>query len=261
MAVELTAIRVGTATGAPPLVVLHGLFGNANNWRPIALKLGQQREVFLLNLRNHGTSPHSPEMTYEVMADDVARFIADNELGAADVLGHSMGGKTAMCLALASANLVDRLVVIDTAPVHYEKLNFGLLPALMQLDLTSFTNRAGADELLRPAVPNDRLRSFLLTNLVRKGDEFGWRVNLEAIESHLGDLCGFPEVGAQFDRPTLFVGGQQSEYRVDAHTTAITGRFPAARMEMIENAGHWTHGDQPEATLVVIENFLAEGRS
>lgn len=245
--------------GAPPLVILHGVFGSSTNWRSLARRLAETRRVLAVDLRNHGESFHAEEMTYRAMVEDLTRFIDDHCDGRADVLGHSMGGKAAMSLALIHPGRVNRLIAVDIAPVDYQHGDtFGrLIEGMQSIPLEEIESRSDADHKLKEYVPERGVRAFLLQNLRRDDDGWRWRINLEAICEAIDDIAGFPFDREQpYRRPTLFIGGAESEYLDRAHRRAVEALFPEARIEMVEGAGHWVHAEKPEAVLNLVESFL-----
>jgi len=240
----------------PPVVILHGLLGSSSNWRSIARRLAGQHRVFTLDLRNHGESPHVDTMSYAAMADDVRAFLNDHDIDAATVIGHSMGGKTAMRLALDAPQRVERLVVVDIAPSvsHHDHLPW--LRAMAGLDLGRVTRRAQAETMLEAAIPDAAMRGFLLQNLAgTAGGGFAWRINLEAIENSLADLLDFPvDADAQpFTGPALFLRGAQSDYVLPEDEVVIQALFPHAEIVTIEGAGHWVHAEQPARFLAALD--------
>lgn len=242
----------------PPLLVLHGLFGSSANWRTLARRLAHQRRVLTLDLRNHGASPWAEEMSYPALAADVAAFMRDRGLASATLLGHSMGGKTAMVLALSQPRLVERLIVIDIAPVAYAHSHRVYIEAMRSLDATALARRAQADAALSTAVPDAGVRAFLLQNLVQRDGRLRWRVNLAALAAAMDDLIGFPET-AQFERyagPALFVRGERSDYVLPEHLDSIRRLFPHAQIATLPGAGHWLHTERPDALLARVETFL-----
>lgn len=252
---ELAAIETGDG---PPIVVLHGLFGSARNWNMIAKRLGATRRVHALDLRNHGGSPWGEEMDYPSMAGDVAAYIEARGLGPCPVLGHSMGGKAAMWLALSRPGLVSALIAADIAPVAYGQSLLAYVRKMRSLDLSGMTRRAEAEAALADAVPEAGVRSFLMQNLVAEGGELRWRINLPVIEAHFDDITGFPDTKASYDGPALFLDGERSDYIKPAHEPAIRRHFPKARIETIRDAGHWLHADQPDAVFQAIRAFLGD---
>jgi pimeloyl-ACP methyl ester carboxylesterase len=252
--VELHAEVTGTGD---PLVILHGLFGSARNWGAIARALGETHRVHALDLRNHGSSPWTPTMSYAEMAADVARYIDDHGLEPSAVLGHSMGGKVAMLLALLHPHLVDRLLVVDIAPVAYVRTEFlTYLQAMQGLDLTTLGRRADIDAALAPAIPDPTLRAFLLQNLVNDGGTFHWRINLAGIAANLPDIIGFPTVEQQFAGPVTFLAGERSDYIRPRDRQAIDSLFPQTRLAEVGQSGHWPHAEQPQRFLALVRDAL-----
>ena len=257
MPLDLAAAEFGAG---PPVVILHGLFGSGLNWRTIGQRLAERHRVFALDLRNHGSSPWADSMRYAEMADDVRAFIARRGLGAAALIGHSMGGKVAMTLALAAPETVERLVVVDIAPVVNPPTLLGYVRAMRAVDPSGFRRRGEADPLLAEAVRNPAERAFLLQNLAPvPGGGFRWRLNLAAIERSMTEIVGWtePAPGAAYAGPTLFVAGARSDYIRDADRPAIARLFPNARIATVPEAGHWVHAERPEAFLAIVEPFLA----
>ena len=261
MTVRLAATEYGSAeeTGLPPLAILHGLFGSGRNWASIAQRLAAHRPVITFDLRNHGASAWSGGMQYGEMAEDVLAMLQERGLRRAALLGHSMGGKAAMMAALRDPDMVERLIVVDIAPVAYPPHHLGLVRAMRALDLSAIKRRGDADGLLAAAVPDAAERGFLLQNLVFEDDHARWRLNLEAVEREMSVLVGFPPLpdDAVYRGPALFVGGARSDYLLPEHEPAIRRRFPHARIERVEHAGHWVHAEQPAAFLRILEPFLA----
>ena len=240
----------------PPLLVLHGLFGQAKNWATIAKGLADGHRVIAVDLRNHGASPWSDEMTYPAMAGDVAALIDALPEGRADVLGHSMGGKAAMVLALTRPELVDRLVVADIAPVAYG--GGSLLPfvdAMLAVDPSRHASRREVGDALKRAVQDPGIRQFLLSNLTRGDAGLRWTLNLPAIRAAMDTLTGWPAVDGRYDGETLFLAGERSDYVTKAARPAIDRHFPNARIEPVP-AGHWIHAEAPRATLAALRGFL-----
>lgn len=244
-----------TETAAPPLLIVHGLFGSARNWGVIARRLSDRREVLAVDMRNHGESPHRPTQGYPEMAEDLAAVIAANG-GRADVLGHSMGGKAAMMLALTHPAAVNRLVVADIAPVAYAHDQSRHIASMRALDLAGVTSRGEADRRLALVEPDPALRAFFLQSLDLKAQPPRWRLNLDVLESDMARIVGWPDPGGQFDGPTLFLAGADSSYIRTEHRPAIRARFPAARFARIPGAGHWLHADKPREFEETVRVFL-----
>ncbi|MGZ0186519.1 MAG: alpha/beta fold hydrolase, partial [Alphaproteobacteria bacterium] len=234
--VALTSDVCGIGAG-PKLLILHGLLGAARNWMAIAKRLGADHEVHALDLRNHGRSPWAEGMDYRALATDVAAYIDQHKLGAPIVVGHSMGGKVAMALALEASDRVGRLVVADIAPVAYERGGrtsfLDYIDAMAALDLAAVERRADADRALAEAIPDRAIRGFLLQNLVpdTANSGFCWRCNLQALSDGMADIIGFPEdlLGSTYMAPTLFLTGADSNYVRREHRPLIKGLFPSAR--------------------------------
>ncbi|HEY8611595.1 MAG TPA: alpha/beta fold hydrolase [Roseomonas sp.] len=247
----LNAIEQGEGR---PLVLLHGLFGQARNFGALQRRLAAGgRRVVAFDMPNHGASPHAPVMDYRSMAADVAESMEARGIARADVMGHSMGGKAAMMLALTAPGLVARLVISDVAPVAYPP-RWGELVAAMRA-VPPGTARAAADALLAPAEADAGVRAFILTN--RLPDASGWRIGLEGIGASMPAILGWaPPEGARFDGPALFVQGEHSTYIRPENRPVIRALFPAARFVTVKGAGHWIHAEQPEGFAAVMEGFL-----
>ncbi len=257
---RLNAVEAGA--GMEPVVLLHGLFGAAANWGAVQRRLAETgRRVLALDLRNHGASPWAETMGYEAMAEDLAGTLAALGASPAAVLGHSMGGKVAMTLALAHPEAVARLIVADIAPVTYPPALRPYLAAMRAMELRAGMTRRDADAALAAAVPQPNIRAFLLQNLRFGSDPPAWRIPLEAIERAMPLLEAFPEPGARrYAGPVLVLGGERSDYlRGPEAVPRLRALFPAARFATIPAAGHWLHSDNPAGFLAALEPFLAEG--
>ena len=248
----------GFGESGPPVVILHGLLGSARNWTSIAKELAASHRVFALDLRNHGRSPWAGTMSFDEMAGDVAAFMERHGLGAVTLIGHSLGGKVAMHLALTRPELVERLLVIDVAPVAYPHTFGPFIEAMRQVDLAAVKRRSDADLQLLEAVPDAVLRNFLLQNLVKTDAGFVWRVNLEALAANMDELLGFPTPAADaaYGGPTLFIAGSRSQYVQPEHRPLIERLFPKAETVVIAGAGHWLHAERPAEFLAAVRRFL-----
>jgi esterase len=244
-----------------PLLILHGLFGNLKNWNWHARELARDFRVYALDLRNHGESPHSAAMDYRVMAEDVLEFIDNRELSEVSILGHSMGGKVAMQLALNYPHRVSRLLVVDIAPTAYGEERGDheeVFEGLLSIDLSSLQSRTEAETLLTPRVTEPAVRQFLVSNLVR--DEHGryeWRFNLPALYENYGRLREGVSGSQVFDRPVLFIKGAMSNYLIDEDRSTIERLFPAARLKTVMGAGHWLHAEKPQVFYKLARDFFA----
>ena len=237
------------------VVMLHGLFGSARNLATVQTKLSARHRVVAMDLRNHGASPHAWGMEYESLAADVAETLDAIGVAACAVVGHSMGGKVAMRLALDAPARVTRLVVADIAPVAYRGAFGEYAAAMAALPLVANVSRAQADAWLATLVRDAGVRAFLLQNLVT-GAGGGWRIGLAEIAAGLPDVLDWPATARRYEGPTLFVGGERSDYVTVAHHEVIVAAFPNARFATVANAGHWLHADNPEGFLAVVEGFL-----
>jgi esterase len=244
-----------TDSGEPPLVIAHGLFGSGRNWGVVARRLSDRRDVLAVDMRNHGASPWAEVQGYAEMAGDLAEVIAVNG-GRADVLGHSMGGKAAMMLALTAGGMVRRLVVADIAPVAYHHDQSRNVEAMKGVDLSGVSSRGEADLRLAGAVPDPALRAFFLQSLDLKAVPPRWRLNLEVLGAEMPNIIGWPDVAGRFDGPVLFLSGGLSHYVLPEHREAIRALFPAARFVKIPAAGHWLHAEKPREFEETVRVFL-----
>jgi pimeloyl-ACP methyl ester carboxylesterase len=245
-----------TPSGKVPLVIGHGLFGSGRNWGVIARRLSDTRDVHALDQRNHGESPRHAAHDYPSMAADLAEVIRHLG-GRADVLGHSMGGKAAMQLALTQGALIRRLVVADIAPVAYAHDQTRHIDAMRALDLSGLTSRGEADRRLSAHVADPALRAFFLQSLDLKAEGGpGWRLNLDVLEAEMDKIVGWPATEGRFDGPTLFLTGAESPYVKPEYRDTIRSLFPAARFAKLPGAGHWLHADKPREFEETVRVFL-----
>ena len=239
----------------PTLVIAHGLFGSGRNWGVIARNLAVGRDVLAVDMRNHGSSFRAESQSYPDMAGDLAEVIGS--MGApCDVLGHSMGGKASMYLALTQGHLLRRLVVADIAPVAYGHDQSRYVAAMRGLDLAGLTSRIEADKRLSATVPDPSLRAFFLQSLNLKVQPPVWRLNLDVLEAEMGKIVGWPDVAGKFDGPVLFLTGSESHYVKPEYRETIRGLFPHARFAKLNGAGHWLHADKPREFEETVRVFL-----
>jgi pimeloyl-ACP methyl ester carboxylesterase len=248
--VKLASQVYGEGGDRPPLLIAHGLFGSARNWGVISKRLAETRRVVAVDMRNHGDSPWSETHDYPAMAEDISGAID----GRWDVLGHSMGGKAAMVLALMHPEKVNRLVVADIAPVPYDHTQAHLVAAMKGLDLSALSTRSDADRALSATIEDAGVRAFLLQSLDLR--EKRWRLNLDALGTEMPKILSFPDVEGRFDRPTLFLSGANSAYVLPEHRDRIRALFPAARFAKIPGAGHWLHAEKPREFEAAVATFL-----
>ncbi len=240
---------------SPTLVIAHGLYGSGRNWGVIARRLADRRQVVAVDMRNHGDSPRAPTQSYPDMGADLAEVI--ESLGApVDLLGHSMGGKATMQLALTRPDLVRRIVVADIAPVAYDHDQTRHVHAMAGLDLSAITTRAEADAGLAATVEDPALRAFFLQSLDLRQRPPQWKLNLAVLEAEMAKIVGWPGTEGHFDRPALFLTGAESTYVRPEHRETIRALFPKARFAKIPGAGHWLHAEEPRAFEETVRVFL-----
>jgi esterase len=247
----------------PRVVFLHGLFGQGRNWSTFAKALSPHARVTLVDLPNHGRSPWTERFSYPAMADQVADLLRSVGGGAAyAVVGHSMGGKVAMTLALRHPELVERLAVVDVSPVPTSEISgfARYVEGMRSIDLSTLTDRSQAEAELAPYVPDPGIRSFLLQNLrrgSRPGEGWRWQMNLDLLADHLEEMGGWPEVAeASYAGPVLWVAGANSSYIRPTYAPVMRSLFPRVQLVTIKDAGHWLHTEQPAVFLSVLRRFL-----
>lgn len=238
------------------IVLLHGLFGSARNFGAVQKALATEYSVTALDLRNHGASPHAAGMSYPAMAADVQETLAALGVLPAILVGHSMGGKLAMRLALEQPESVAALVVADIAPVQYQAQLRPVVAALAALQLPPGLTRAAADTALAEVVPDSGMRGFLLQNLTL-GAQPAWRIGLAEIVAGMPEIEAWPATGQNYPGPALFIAGERSGYIRAEHRPAIRALFPQARLVTLKQAGHWLHADNPAGFLATLRSFFA----
>jgi len=240
-----------------PLIILHGLLGASGNWHTLSRTVFSDHfRVLAVDQRNHGRSFHSDRHDYPAMAEDLWRFLDELQINATHLLGHSMGGKTAMYAALAFPSRVDKLIVVDMAPKEYPPHHAPIIEALQNIDPPAYDSRTAIDDALAESVDSYRMRQFLLKNLDYDGDRYTWKMNLAAIAEHYDKINKGVDTERTYDGPTLFIRGETSDYITDEDVPQIRANFPQAEIVTIEGAGHWVHADAPEAFAEVVLNFL-----
>ncbi|QMU27039.1 alpha/beta fold hydrolase [Adhaeribacter radiodurans] len=240
-----------------PFVILHGLFGLSDNWQTLAKYWSQKYHVYLLDLRNHGRSPHSTDFNHDLMVEDLAEFITDHQLVNPVVMGHSMGGKAAMNFALSYPEKVNKLIVVDIAPRPYPVHHQDIINGLNAINISTMTSRSEAEAALLPYIPEADTRLFLLKNLYRKEDNtFGWRMNLASIEQNIEEIGREITAEVPFTKPTLFIKGGNSRYIQEKDYPAIQRLFPQSQIVAVENAGHWVHAEAPEKFYQLVVDFI-----
>ncbi|TLX77188.1 alpha/beta fold hydrolase [Labilibacter sediminis] len=257
--------------GPVNLIIIHGLYGSSDNWVSIARILEPYFSIYLIDQRNHGQSPHSDEMNYAVMAEDLKSFMHQHDIKKSIIMGHSMGGKTAMEFALRNPEMVEKLVVLDIAPKSYgSQSNYAkitndhrvIVDALLSVNLKDHPTRSSVDKQLKPFIHNDMVRSFLLKNVGRgEHKQLYWKLNIQAISDHLlsimdeiiseGSVVEFPQ-----DKDVIVIRGYESHYVQDEDMQAFRNYFPSAQLATIPNAGHWLHAEQTELFIKTLKYFL-----
>lgn len=241
----------------PPVVILHGLFGSLENWAYVAQQLAPEFRVFSVDQRNHGRSPHHDEMSFPVLAADLATFLDHHDLERVHVLGHSMGGKAAMEFALQFPERVERLVVVDIAPRAYGQRHDGIFRALLGLKLEQFSTRGEVEAALEPEIPDLSVRRFLVKGLAQHAPgTLSWRFNLRVLHERYAELNKALDGGRSCNAPAFFVRGAESDYVEDKDWPQIRQLFPRAELETIASASHWLHAEQAEIFIKHIREFL-----
>ncbi|WP_299082635.1 alpha/beta fold hydrolase [uncultured Ruegeria sp.] len=249
----LNTIVHGEPTSLPPLVIAHGLYGSARNWGVIARRLSDERQVVAVDMRNHANSMWNPQHDYPHLADDIAEVI-DQIGGSADVLGHSMGGKAAMTLALQHGPIVRKLVVADIAPVAYSHSQIQFIEAMRAVDFSHVSRRSDAEQQLADLGVEKALQSFFTQSLDIAGKR--WLLNLDVLASEMPNIMGFPKLEAAWDGPALFLSGGASDYVLPEHRDKVRSLFPGARFAKIPGAGHWLHAEKPREFEAAVRTFL-----
>ncbi|MTH58141.1 alpha/beta fold hydrolase [Paracoccus litorisediminis] len=247
----------GEDSTQPPVLLAHGLFGSGKNLGGLARRLAQTRRVILVDMRNHGDSFHDADHSYPALAGDLAEIIRSVG-GQADVLGHSMGGKSAMMLALTHPETVRKLAVLDIAPYAYAHTQTPLIDAMEGTDLTGLKLRSAADARLAEFVPETGVRAFLLQSLDLKSEPPRWKCNLPALRAQMPNLVGWPADAPKgsFSGPALFLAGAESDYCREPQVEAIRAHFPQAKLRYFAGAGHWLHADRPVEVAEAVATFF-----
>tara|TARA_B100000809_G_scaffold185661_1_gene183769 strand:+ start:2107 stop:2871 length:765 start_codon:yes stop_codon:yes gene_type:complete len=241
-----------------PLVILHGLFGSLDNWMTLAKKLGNHFEVFIVDARNHGQSPHSKDFNYDLMADDLYEFLLQNDIVDPIVLGHSMGGKTAMQFAMNYPNKLEKLIVADIAPKAYPVHHTIIIEGMLSLDFDIIKTRKKADEQLSKFIEDVSTRQFLLKNLYwADKEQLAWRFNLSTINKNIEVIGQGLENVSTFEKPTLFIRGEKSNYITTKDYDPIKNIFTNSVINSL-NTGHWVHAEKPTEFLQMLNSFLLD---
>lgn len=240
-----------------PLIILHGLLGSLDNWQTLGRQFAENFTVFIIDQRNHGRSPHSAEFNYELLAEDLNEFMEEHFISSAHILGHSMGGKTAMYFAMKYPEKVEKLIVADIAPVVYEEGHKIIFDALLSVNLKTAENREEIDAQLKTQIPNYGVRQFLMKGLTRNEErELSWKFNLKDIWANYTNILQTFESDHHFDGKTLFIKGEKSDYILPEYQATIKKYFPNSKTEVIPKVGHWLHAENPELFYKIANEFL-----
>lgn len=240
-----------------PLLILHGLFGTLENWGAQIKSLAEHHQVIAADMRNHGRSPHSEEIDYDLMATDIIALLDHLNLPSANIVGHSMGGKAAMQLALSHPDRINKLIIVDIAPVEYGAHHTEVFEGLFAVDLEQIRSRSEAEQQLSNYVKEPAVRAFLLKNLYRdEHKQFAWRMNLQALHNHYSNISAAPN-GKTYTKPVLFIKGARSDYLIPAYRDAVLKFFPQADYKIIKDAGHWPHAEKPQEFGKIVLDYLA----
>lgn len=239
-----------------PLIILHGLFGSSDNWQTLGKAFAESRRVIFVDQRNHGKSPHSDDFSYDLMVEDLLELVDDLGLEKATILGHSMGGKTAIAFAAKYPNRIQRMIVADISHRPYEHHHDDVIAGLNAIDLTVVKSRGEAEEAMKPFLPDYSVRQFLLKNLywVEKG-QLGWRMNIPSLVKNLDQVI--EEIAFDsIETETLFIRGELSNYIPETDFEEIHEKFPHARIETIANSGHWVHHEGAKEFYRLVDEFV-----
>lgn len=240
-----------------PLIIMHGVFGSSDNWQTLGKVFAEHHKVYLVDLRNHGNSPHSREFNYPLMVADIVELMEDEQLDTAHILGHSMGGKVAMHLATSHPQRVRKLIVVDIAPKYYPPHHQQIFEGFHAVNLSTLKNRKEADEQMAQVITNIGVRQFILKNLDRNKDgSFEWKLNLNAIESAIDKVGEGLEENVHFEGSTLFIAGGNSDYIMESDAEIIHQYFPKSTIITIKGAGHWVHAEKPQELGDLVINYL-----
>lgn len=240
-----------------PLFILHGVFGSSDNWQTLGKAFAEKFTVYLIDQRNHGNSPHDRDMSYQAMADDLLDLMDQEKLSSVYVLGHSMGGKTAMHFATSYPEKVDKLIVVDIVPKYYPPHHQQIFEGFHAVDLGSLETRKDAEMQMAEKIKNAGVRQFILKNLTREGDSYAWKINLKGLEENIENLGVGLADDKIFEKETLFIGGTKSDYITKNDHELIKKHFKSADIKMVEGAGHWVHAEKPKELAELVLDFLS----
>ncbi len=241
-----------------PVIILHGMFGSSDNWQTLGKVFANHFKVYLVDLRNHGNSPHSNAFDYDLMVADIVTLMQGERIDAAHILGHSMGGKVAMNLAMRHKEKILKLIVVDIAPKYYPPHYQQIFEGFHSLDMGTLSSRKEADNQMVKVIENPGVRQFILKNLTRNDDgKFAWRLNVTAIENAIEKVGQGFDADVMYDNETLFIAGSKSDYILVEDHALITKLFPKSRIETVADAGHWVHAEKPAELGTLVLDFLS----
>lgn len=239
-----------------PLIILHGLLGSSDNWHSLGKVFAETFSVYMIDQRNHGQSPHSDEFNYKLLTEDLEEFVRENKIEKPHIIGHSMGGKTAMNFAVKNPKSVDRLIVVDIVPKKYVVRHDRLIEGMKAIPLAETTSRAEAEVAMAGYEPDPAVRQFLLKNLTRDSEgKFMWKVNLPAIDRHLQETGEAMVYKGTFNGPALFMNGKKSDYFKTGDDALIKKIFPQAKFMSLDT-GHWVQAEKPQEFSQAVLEFL-----
>lgn len=255
MAVELNYKLYGQGD---PMIILHGLFGSLDNWATIGRNFGDDYMTYLIDQRDHGKSPHTDAFNYDLLAEDLHLFMEENWIHTSIIIGHSMGGKTAMRFALEHEDMVEKLIILDMAPKAYTNRHQLVFDAMNAVPLEALKNRTDASEILMEKLRGDKsTTAFLLKNIKRsKTGEFSWKMNVKLLAKEYENIVAPMPLDKKFEGDTLFIRGGNSQYILDEDESLIKQLFPQAEIKTLENTGHWLHAEKPKELMKMIEEFI-----
>lgn len=240
-----------------PLIILHGLLGSLDNWQTLAKQYAENFTVFIIDLRNHGKSPHSTEFSYELMSEDLLAFCDAHHIYKTNLLGHSMGGKVAMLFALQNPDYIEKLIIADIAPHTYPPGHNEIFEALFSVELDKIESREEVDELLKAKIPVFSTRQFLMKGLSRdENNSFKWKFNLEALWNNYEEILGSFDTNQVYDGEVLFIKGAKSDYILPEYENEIARNFPNYQIQEIAKVGHWLHAENPAEFYRISTEFL-----
>ncbi len=244
--------------GNETLIIIHGLFGSLDNWATLGKGFAQGRKVYLIDQRNHGKSPHDEGFSYDLMADDLEEFMNDHDIKKATILGHSMGGKTAMKFAMKFPERIEKLIIADIGPKYYPPHHQMIIEALESVDMSQVRSRSDAEATMKQYISDPGIMMFLMKNITRSGDGYAWKMNLPVIVKNIDNVGEGLQLDEEYDGVTLFVRGDKSDYILDEDWENIHNFFPQAKLATVKNAGHWLHAEQPKVFFELIDAYLNE---